>query len=156
GHRERHAPRLSPDPPLAHGLSARIEDRRRTGGGLRVRSVGLRLQAAPGARAVAASDHPGRRPPPGVGLGLGGSRPRRGARARRTSRARPAGALEIGRRVFLCAPTARHREELLTLINASQRVLRPWVAPPASRAAFTAYLRRSRRATERAFLVCRL
>jgi len=85
-----------------------------------------------------------------------GSRPRRGARARRTSRARPAGALEIGRRVFLCAPTARHREELLTLINASQRVLRPWVAPPASRAAFTAYLRRSRRATERAFLVCRL
>ena len=35
-------------------------------------------------------------------------------------------------------------------------MLRPWVMPPASRAAFGAYLRRARRATERGFLVCRL
>jgi len=85
-----------------------------------------------------------------------GSRPRRGARARRTPRVKPAGALAIGRRVFLRAPTVRHGEEFLALIKASRRVLRPWVAPPASRAAFAAYLRRSRRPTERAFLVCRL
>jgi ribosomal-protein-alanine N-acetyltransferase len=37
----------------------------------------------------------------------------------------------------------------------SRPALRPWVTPPASRAAFSAYLRRARRATERAFLVCR-
>ena len=44
----------------------------------------------------------------------------------------------------------------MALIKASRHVLRPWVAPPATGAAYTAYLRRSRRATERAFLVCRL
>jgi len=70
--------------------------------------------------------------------------------------ARPPGALEVGRRVFLCAPTARHRDEFLTLMRASRAALRPWVAPPASRAAFRAYLQRTRRPTERAFLVCRL
>jgi [ribosomal protein S5]-alanine N-acetyltransferase len=42
------------------------------------------------------------------------------------------------------------------LIKMSRPVLRPWVTPPASRAAFGAYLRRARRATERGFLVCRL
>ncbi|MGH7305709.1 MAG: GNAT family N-acetyltransferase, partial [Candidatus Rokuibacteriota bacterium] len=70
--------------------------------------------------------------------------------------AQPAGALEVGRRVFLCAPTARHRDEFLALVRASRATLRPWVAPAASRAAFTAYLRRARRPAERAFLVCRL
>ncbi len=70
--------------------------------------------------------------------------------------ARPLGALEIGRRVFLCAPTARHRDEFLALMRASRTALRPWVVPPASRAAFAAYLRRTRRPTARAFLVCRL
>jgi [ribosomal protein S5]-alanine N-acetyltransferase len=69
---------------------------------------------------------------------------------------KPPGALEVGRRVFLCSPTVRHRDELLALIKASRATLRPWVAPPASRAAFGAYLRRSRRPTERAFLVCRI
>jgi len=69
---------------------------------------------------------------------------------------RPPGAVEVGRRVFLCAPTARHRDEFLALMRASRAALHPWVAPPASRAAFTAYLRQSRRPTERAFLVCRL
>jgi ribosomal-protein-alanine N-acetyltransferase len=70
--------------------------------------------------------------------------------------ARPPGALEVGRRVFLCKPTQRHRDEFLALMRASRARLRPWVAPPASRAAFTAYLRRARRPTERAFLVCRV
>ncbi len=67
----------------------------------------------------------------------------------------PPGAIAIGRRVFLFAPTARHRDEFLALVEASRHAHRPWVAPPASRAAFAAYLRRARRATERVFLVCR-
>src|SRR2546427_13107773 len=41
-------------------------------------------------------------------------------------------------------------------MRANRAALRPWVAPPASRAAFRAYLQRTRRPTERAFLVCRL
>jgi ribosomal-protein-alanine N-acetyltransferase len=69
--------------------------------------------------------------------------------------AKPAGALEVGRRVFLCAPSARHRDEFLALMKESRAALDPWVAPPASRAEFSAYLRRARRRTERAFLVCR-
>jgi ribosomal-protein-alanine N-acetyltransferase len=69
--------------------------------------------------------------------------------------AKPAGALEVSRRVFLCAPSARHRDEFLALMKESRAALRPWVAPPASRAQFSAYLRRARRRTERAFLVCR-
>ena len=67
----------------------------------------------------------------------------------------PPGAVEVGRRVFLRAPTARHRDEFLALMKSSRAALRPWVAPPASREAFTAYLRRTRQPTERAFLVCR-
>ena len=69
--------------------------------------------------------------------------------------AKPAGALEVGRRVFLRAPSARHRDEFLALMKVSRAALHPWVAPPASRAQFGAYLRRARRRTERAFLVCR-
>ena len=88
---------------------------------------------------------------PKGGLARGGAR-----RATRAFRAKPPGALEVGRRVFLRALTAGHREEILALTRASRSTLRPWVAPPASRAAFGAYLSRSRRPTERAFLVCRL
>jgi ribosomal-protein-alanine N-acetyltransferase len=69
---------------------------------------------------------------------------------------KPPGALEVGRRVFLYNPTARHRDEFVALMKASRAALRPWVEPPASRAAFGAYRRRSRRPTERAFLVCRI
>ncbi|HYS16878.1 MAG TPA: hypothetical protein VET45_08145 [Candidatus Binatia bacterium] len=68
---------------------------------------------------------------------------------------RPAGAVEVRRRVFVCAPTIRHRDEFLALMRSSRAALRPWVAPPASRAAFVAYPRRTRRPTERAFLAGR-
>ncbi len=67
----------------------------------------------------------------------------------------PARAIEVGRRVYLRAPTARDREELARLVRASRRLLHAWVRPPAGRAAFAAYLRRVRRPTERGFLVCR-
>ena len=64
-------------------------------------------------------------------------------------------AIEVGRRVYLRALTARDRKELVRLVRASRRFLHPWVRPPATRAAFAAYLRRTRRPTERGFLVCR-
>jgi ribosomal-protein-alanine N-acetyltransferase len=68
---------------------------------------------------------------------------------------RPPGAVEVGRRVFIRPPTVRDRDDFLALVRASRTRLRPWVDPPADRRAFTAYLRRSREPTERAFLVCR-
>lgn len=66
-----------------------------------------------------------------------------------------AGAVEVGRRVFLRAPTARDRDEFLALMTASRRFLHPWIKPPGGRAAFAAYVRRTRRPSERGFLVCR-
>jgi len=68
---------------------------------------------------------------------------------------RSGGAVEVGRRVFIRAPTARDRDEFLALVHASRAFLRPWVDPPGTRAAFTAYVRRTRRPTERGFFVCR-
>jgi ribosomal-protein-alanine N-acetyltransferase len=68
---------------------------------------------------------------------------------------RPARAIEVGRRVYLRAPTLRDREELTRLVRASRRSLRPWVDPPAGPAAFATYVRRVRRPSERGFLVCR-
>ena len=68
---------------------------------------------------------------------------------------KPPGAVEVGRRVFIRPPTLRDRDRFLALVRSSRARLRPWVDPPADRQAFTAYLRRSRRPTERAFLVCR-
>jgi ribosomal-protein-alanine N-acetyltransferase len=68
---------------------------------------------------------------------------------------RPPGAVLVGRRVFIRPPTVRDRDSFLALVRSSRARLRPWVDPPADHRAFTAYLRRSRRPTERAFLVCR-
>jgi len=68
---------------------------------------------------------------------------------------KPPGAVEVGRRVFIRPPTARDRDAFLALVLSSRSRLRPWVDPPDSRPAFAAYLRRARRSTERAFLVCR-
>jgi [ribosomal protein S5]-alanine N-acetyltransferase len=68
--------------------------------------------------------------------------------------ARPPSALEVGDRVFLRAPTAHDRDELLELARASRRLHRPWVAPPATPEAFTAWLRRTRDPRASACLVC--
>jgi ribosomal-protein-alanine N-acetyltransferase len=68
---------------------------------------------------------------------------------------KPPGAVGVGRRVFIRPPTARDRDAFLALVRSSRSHLRPWVDPPASRPGFAAYLRRARRPTERAFLVCR-
>jgi [ribosomal protein S5]-alanine N-acetyltransferase len=66
-----------------------------------------------------------------------------------------AAAVDAARRVFIRAPTARDRDELLALNVASRDFLRPWIEPMTSRAAFAAYLRRARLPTERRFVVCR-
>src|SRR5262245_55511827 len=68
--------------------------------------------------------------------------------------ARPRAALEVGDRVFLRAPTARDRDELLELTRASRRLHRPWLAAPATPEAFTTWLRRTRGARAAGFLVC--
>ena len=65
------------------------------------------------------------------------------------------GAVEVRCRVFIRVPTARDRDEFLALMRSSRHALRPWVEPPADRTAFAAYLKRTRRPTERGFLVCR-
>ena len=65
------------------------------------------------------------------------------------------GAVEVGCRVFIRVPTALDRDEFLALMRSSRRSLRPWVEPPADRLAFAAYLKRTRRPTERGFFVCR-
>lgn len=67
----------------------------------------------------------------------------------------PARAIEVGRRVFIRAPTVRNRDELLALWRSSRRFLRPWVDTPRGAGAVARYLRRVRRQTERGFLVCR-
>jgi hypothetical protein len=68
---------------------------------------------------------------------------------------RSRGAVELGRRVFIRTPTAGDRDEFLALVSASCAFLGPWVEPPGNPAAFAAYLRRTRRPTERSFLVRR-
>jgi hypothetical protein len=66
---------------------------------------------------------------------------------------KPPGAVDLGRRVFIRAPTIRDREPFLALVRSSRARLHPRVDPPADRPAFAASLRRSRQPTERAFLV---
>ena len=58
-------------------------------------------------------------------------------------------------RVRLEAPTARRRAEFLTAVRRSRRLHTPWVSPPASPAAYAAFLRRLRRPTHVGYLVCR-
>jgi len=58
-------------------------------------------------------------------------------------------------RVRLERPTARRRAEFLTAVRRSRRLHVPWVSPPASAAAYAAYLRRLRRPTHTGYLVCR-
>jgi [ribosomal protein S5]-alanine N-acetyltransferase len=56
-------------------------------------------------------------------------------------------------RVRLERPTARHRAAFLAGVRRSRRLHTPWVSPPASAAAYAAYLRRSRRSTHVAYLI---
>jgi ribosomal-protein-alanine N-acetyltransferase len=74
----------------------------------------------------------------------------------------PRAALCAGARVFLRRPTARDRDEYLTLRRASRAFLRPWEPAPTpgsdpdSPEAFTGYLRQARaRARAEKLLVCR-
>ena len=53
-------------------------------------------------------------------------------------------------------PVAADRAEFLDLVNASRKLHRPWVAPPATPEAFADYLRRSRRPEYRMLLLCRV
>jgi ribosomal-protein-alanine N-acetyltransferase len=61
----------------------------------------------------------------------------------------------VGRRVLLRRPTPRDAAALIDFVRASRRLHRPWVAPPADRPAFRAWLTRLRRRTHAGFLVCR-
>jgi ribosomal-protein-alanine N-acetyltransferase len=63
--------------------------------------------------------------------------------------------LGVGARVFLRDPAARDRAEFLGLVRSSRRFHRPWVSPPATATAFTAFLRRARQPNRVSLLVCR-
>jgi [ribosomal protein S5]-alanine N-acetyltransferase len=56
-------------------------------------------------------------------------------------------------RVELTRPSARDAAEFLAAVRRSRRLHGRWVAAPATRDAFRAYLRRSRRTTQAAYLV---
>ena len=57
-------------------------------------------------------------------------------------------------RVRLLAPTAARGREFLAAVRRSRRLHAPWVSPPATPAAFRAYLLRARRPTYASYLVC--
>jgi [ribosomal protein S5]-alanine N-acetyltransferase len=57
-------------------------------------------------------------------------------------------------RVRLERPTARHRIRFLAAVHRSRRLHAPWVSPPASAAAYSAYLRRLRASSHVGHLVC--
>ena len=59
------------------------------------------------------------------------------------------------RRVRLVRPTARWAPAFLAAVARSRRLHARWVFPPATAAAYRAYLRRARRPTHVGFLVCR-
>lgn len=61
----------------------------------------------------------------------------------------------LGAMVFLRPPTRRDEREFLLLVRASQRLHRPWVAPPSTPPRFRAYLLRCQDRDYRGLLVCR-
>ncbi|MDQ6885551.1 MAG: GNAT family N-acetyltransferase [Candidatus Dormibacteraeota bacterium] len=63
--------------------------------------------------------------------------------------------LESGARVFLRAPTARDRGELIERARASRRLHRPWVTAATTPQQFDEWLQRIRQPTVQSFLVCR-
>jgi len=61
----------------------------------------------------------------------------------------------IRARVLLRPPRASDQDEFLAAVRASRGLHRPWVKPPATDAQFRDYLKRMRRAENRAFFVLR-
>lgn len=62
----------------------------------------------------------------------------------------------MGKRVFLRFPTRRDTEEFLALNRASTRLHQGLVSPPTRPTQFDAFLKRSRRADSKCFLICRV
>ncbi|HEY4575954.1 MAG TPA: GNAT family N-acetyltransferase, partial [Thermoanaerobaculia bacterium] len=60
-----------------------------------------------------------------------------------------------GARLLLRAPRAEDEREFLSLVASSQRLLSPWVSPPADAERFAVYLRRSQESTFAALLLVR-
>jgi [ribosomal protein S5]-alanine N-acetyltransferase len=67
----------------------------------------------------------------------------------------PTSSARSAARVRLERPTPRRRAEFLAAVRRSRRLHAPWVSPPASPAAYAAYLGRLRRPTHVGYLVCR-
>jgi ribosomal-protein-alanine N-acetyltransferase len=57
-------------------------------------------------------------------------------------------------RIRLERPSARHRARFLAAVRRSRRLHAPWVSPPASTAAYAAYLRRLSTSSHLGHLVC--
>ena len=64
--------------------------------------------------------------------------------------------LLVGQRIFLRFPTRRDTEEFIALNRASTRLHRGLVSPPTRPTQFDAFLKRSRRADSKSFLICRV
>ena len=71
-------------------------------------------------------------------------------------RAKPAGALEVGERVYLRAPRAADETELIARNRASRALHHGWVTPPTDHRAFSAWMKRLEEPSTKALLVCRL
>ena len=69
--------------------------------------------------------------------------------------ARPAGALEVGERVWLREPTARDRDEIIARARASRTLHRSWASAPGTLEQFSDWMKPNRLATVQPFLVCR-
>jgi ribosomal-protein-alanine N-acetyltransferase len=57
-------------------------------------------------------------------------------------------------RVRLAKPSARWLRAFVTAVRRSRKLHAPWVSPPATPAAYRAYLRRLRRASHAGYLIC--
>jgi ribosomal-protein-alanine N-acetyltransferase len=66
-----------------------------------------------------------------------------------------AAALQVGRRVYLRAPTATDEREILERNRASRALHRGWVAPPTDHGAFQQWMRRLDDPWTRGYLLCR-
>lgn len=60
---------------------------------------------------------------------------------------------DLEREVRLTKPSRRDRDRFLAAVRASQRLHRPWVYPPASHDAYSAYLKRIRSAAHEGFAI---